>query len=148
MTQREHEASVGAAVSGPESTPVEAALRRRLTMLERTEALAQVGSWEWDVATDTVSWTPGLFRLLGRSLEDGAVSFAEHASLYLPEDMARLERSVAAAVRDGTPYELELCAIRADGVVRICLVQGRAELGPDGTAVRLFGSLQDITEEP
>ncbi len=146
MVQSDHEANAGAAVSGRAFTQAEAALRRSQAMLERTEALAQVGSWEWEVATDAVSWSPGLFRLLGRDIADGTVSFAEHASLYLPEDMARLERAVAAAVRDGTPYELELCAVRADGVTRTCLVHGRAELGPDGSAVRLFGSMQDITE--
>jgi hypothetical protein len=60
--------------------------------------------------------------------------------------MQRLMGAVAAAVNLGTPYELELRAIREDGTTRICLARGYAEMGADNRAARLFGSLKDITE--
>ena len=44
----------------------EEALRRNQAMLARTEALAHVGSWEWEVATDTVTWSDELYRILQR----------------------------------------------------------------------------------
>jgi PAS domain S-box-containing protein len=60
--------------------------------------------------------------------------------------MARLRQAVEAAVAEGTPYELELRAIRKDGETRVCVARGVAEMSPGGRAVRLCGSLQDITE--
>jgi hypothetical protein len=72
-------------------------------MLARTEAIANVGSWEWDVATDTVKWSDELFRIFQRSPADGAPSFAEHPELYHPEDMERLSKRVEAALNHGTP---------------------------------------------
>ena len=122
------------------------ARRSERIMLARTEGIAHIGSWEWDVATDTVSWSDELFRIFQRDPREGAPSFAEHPAFYHPDDMARLQQAVEAAVTDGTPYELELRAIRKDGATRVCVARGVADMKLGGRAVHLFGSLQDITE--
>jgi PAS domain S-box-containing protein len=124
----------------------EEALRREHAMFARTEGFAHVGSWEWDIASDTVTWSDELFRIFQRDPREGAPSFAEHPALYHPDDMARLRQAVEVAIAEGTPYELELRANRADGVTRVCVARGVAEMSPGGRAVRLCGSLQDITE--
>ncbi len=129
-----------------ERRQAENAVRRSQAMLARTESIAHVGSWEWDVATDTVTWSDELFRIFKRNPALGAPSFADHPQLYHPEDMQRLRVAVGAAVAHGTAYELELRALCSDGMVRICACRGYAEMGPVGKAERLYGSLQDITE--
>jgi PAS domain S-box-containing protein len=115
-------------------------------MLARTESTAHIGSWEWHVATDTVTWSDELFRILHWNPADGPPSWARQTGIYLPEAMARLRQAVDAAVSKGMPYELELQARRPSGEVRICLARGIPETGADGKVQRLFGSLQDITE--
>ena len=129
-----------------ERKTTEKALQSEHIMLARTEGIAHVGSWEWDIATDTVIWSDELFRIFQRDPREGAPSFAEHPAFYHPDDMARLQQAVEAAVANGTPYELELRAIRKDGETRVCVARGVVELGLDGRPVRLFGSLQDITD--
>ncbi len=129
-----------------ERKQAENALLRNQTMLTRTEGIAHIGSWEWDVATDTVFWSDELFRIFQRNPADRAPSLAEQSELYQPEDMQRLMEASMAAVNLGTPYELELRAIRKDGTSRVCLARGYAERGTDHRVVRLFGSLQDITD--
>jgi len=121
-------------------------LRSKQLMLARTEGIANIGSWEWDIATDTVTWSDELFRIFQRDPQAGAPSFAEHPAFYHPDDMARLRQAVEAAVADGTPYELELRAIRKDGETRVCVARGVAEMSQGGRPVHLVGSLQDITE--
>ena len=121
-------------------------LRSEHIMLARTEGIAHIGSWGWNIATDTVNWSDELFRIFQRDPREGAPSFAEHPAFYHPDDMARLQQAVKAAVADGTPYKLELRAIRKDGETRVCVARGVAKLGLDGRPVRLFGSLQDVTE--
>ena len=123
----------------------EEALRSKQIMLERTEGIAHLGSWEWDIATDTVTWSDELFRIFQRDPQEGAPSFTEHPDFYHPDDFALLRQAVEAAVADGTPYALELQAIRKDGETRVCMARGAAETAPGGRVVRLFGSLQDIT---
>ncbi len=121
-------------------------LQRQQNMLARTESIAHVGSWEWEIATDTVTWSDEMFRIFKRNPAEGAPSYEEHPRIYHPDDMKELSRVAEIAQRDGTPYELELRAIRSNGDIRICLARGFAERGSDGKVTHLFGSLQDITE--
>ena len=124
----------------------EDALRKSQKMLARTERISHIGSWEWEIATDTVTWSEELFRIFQLDPDDGAPSWAEHAKLYHPEDFAPLCQAVEVAVANGTPYEMELRAFRKDGEIRVCHASGFTERGSNGKLVRLFGSLHDITE--
>jgi len=124
----------------------EAELRRNQTMMARTEHVARVGSWEWDVASDKVSWSDELYRIFQRDPADGVPNYEGQLALYTPEDAKKLSAAVEAAVTNGTPYAIELCAIRKDGTKRMCLAIGNPEMDQNGKVIRLAGSLQDITE--
>jgi two-component system cell cycle sensor histidine kinase/response regulator CckA len=134
------------AESRKELKRLEKARRSEQIMLARTEGIAHIGSWEWDIAMDTVTWSDELFRIFQRDPREGAPRFADHPAFYHPDDMARLRQAVEAALADGTPYEIELRAIRKDGETRVCVARGVADMALGGRAVSLFGSLQDITE--
>ncbi len=125
----------------------EAALRRSQKMLERTEEVANVGSWEWEIATDTVTWSRGLYRIFQYDPGNPAPGWIEHPGHCHPDDREILMKAVEAAVTTGAPYEIEIRAFRKDGNLRTCLARGFAEMGPNGTAERLFGFIQDITEK-
>jgi two-component system, cell cycle sensor histidine kinase and response regulator CckA len=120
--------------------------RRSQAMLARTERIAHIGSWEWEIAADVVTWSEELYRIFGIDPSKPAPTWADHPALYHPEDFECLRHAAERATSDGTPYELELRALRKDGETRICLSRGFAEMGPEGRAVRLFGSFQDITD--
>ncbi len=121
-------------------------LRQRQEMLTRTENIAHIGSWEWDVATDAVTWSDELYRILQRDPSAGDPSFSGYAELLHPDDGALFREAAESAVTGGTPYQLEVRVLRPDGTVRHCLERGYPEKGADGKVVRLFGSLQDVTE--
>jgi PAS domain S-box-containing protein len=129
-----------------ERKKAEAVLRRHQLMLARTEGIAHIGSWEWEVATGAVTWSDELYRIFQLNLADGAPSLAEQAKIYYPKDMQRLNEAVEAAVVHGTPYSMELRALRKDGAARICQARGYAEMGENMKVDRLYGSLEDITE--
>jgi len=124
----------------------EDALRESHAMLTRTEQIANVGSWEWDIKADRVYWSKELFRIFQRDPAIGAPSFAEHPDIYVVEDMDRLRGAVEKCLFNGSPYELELRAIRSDGMIRQCIARGQAQYDGTGSIIRLVGSLQDITE--
>lgn len=129
-----------------ERKQAEQTLLESRAMLARTEEIANVGSWEWDIDNDSVRWSEELFRIFKREPAAKAPSFSEHNTLYEAESMERLEEAVQKCASDGTPYELELNAIRTDGSIRHCIARGRAERDATGRIFRLVGSLQDITD--
>ncbi|MFW5771233.1 MAG: PAS domain S-box protein, partial [Spirochaetota bacterium] len=124
----------------------EANLRRSRDMLTRTEQIAHIGSWEWFIETDTVTWSEELFRIFKIPPGSKAPSGAEQHKLYHPEDFEKLRQTIKKAISCGDPYEIKLRAIRTDGETRICLARGFPEIDEHGNVIRLYGSLQDITE--
>jgi PAS domain S-box-containing protein len=122
------------------------ALRHNQIMLARTERLAHIGSWEWNLVTDTVKWSDELFRIFQRNPTDGAPTYEEHEHLYHPEDIKQLKDAVEAAVNHGIAYRLELRAFRKDGQTRVCIATGQVGVDPNQIDTILFGSLHDITE--
>jgi diguanylate cyclase (GGDEF)-like protein/PAS domain S-box-containing protein len=121
-------------------------LRQSQAMLERTERIAHVGSWEWDARADRVTWSAELFRIMGLPTTALAPSFARQATLYHPEDYKRLGQAVQVAVQQGTPYELTLRITRPDGSTRWVLARGQAASADQAGGPTLVGSLQDITD--
>jgi PAS domain S-box-containing protein len=138
--------SIGSVLDITDRRHAEEELRRNQNMLARTESITHVGSWQWDVASDTVKWSREMFHIMGREPSEKEPSFAEYLQSYPPEEMARLSRAVKTSLTCGAPYELELRSILADGTIRVCLARGQAEMLPEGRPGRLYGSLQDITE--
>nr|WP_319575820.1 PAS domain-containing protein [uncultured Desulfobacter sp.] len=120
-------------------------LHKRNEMLKLTEAMAHIGSWEWDVHHDRVYWSEELFRIFGRDPSKGAPSFAEQSEFYADGDIQRLRDAVDTCVNRGTPYEIELRALRPGGGIRHCISRGKPQYDENGKVVRLVGSFQDIT---
>ncbi len=121
-------------------------LQKSQAMLARTERMAGVGSWQWEIAGETIVWSDQLFRLFGRDPEKGAPSHSEMLRLYHPADSQRLQAAVQRAMAHGTPYELELRPVLPDQRLGYFRVQGYPQRDSQGTIVGLYGFVQDITE--
>lgn len=125
---------------------LEKRLEHKQRMLERTESMAHIGSWEWHVPTDTVIWSDELFRLFQLNPADGAPPYSKQSELYHPEDFLRLSAAVHSAITDGKSFEMEARMLRQDGQTRLCLIRLRVACSSVDRADTLYGSLEDITE--
>ncbi|MBW4481066.1 MAG: PAS domain S-box protein [Tildeniella torsiva UHER 1998/13D] len=124
----------------------ELALHKSQTMLLEAQAIGHISSWEYDVATQTITWSAEKFRILGREPALGEPSFDELLRLYHPEDGDRLREIVEQTLTTGQPYSLRLKCTRGDGAIRYLDHRGQAERNAQGRIVRLFGITQDITD--
>lgn len=116
------------------------AYARHADMVER---LAGVGNWEWDLATDTVTWSTEIHRLLGVP-QEAPLTYRSFIERIHHEDRERVERHVAAAVEEGVRYAVEGRLVRDDGTVRWVSAQGERVTTVRGTT-GLRGTLRDIT---
>src|SRR5229473_1880135 len=127
-------------------TRAEEQLRKALSQLAQAESLARLGSWEWDLRSDTVAWSAELYRLCGvkpehlRATLEGALEFVH------PDDRAFVREVIARARRDGVPYVCEHRIVRPDGAVRSFQSRGTVVVDDLGQPVKLVGTGQDITE--
>lgn len=113
--------------------------------LKEAQRIAQVGDWEWDPVTDTVTWSEQLYRIFSLDPSTPPPNYQGQLKLYHSVDSIRLDEAVTAALRDGTPYELELRRTNPDGQEIFLLARGEAETDQSGAVTRLFGSVQNIT---
>jgi PAS domain S-box-containing protein len=120
-------------------------LKREHARLVEAQAVAHVGSWEWDVATNTLSWSEELYRIYGVPL-DAVASYEQFLTCVHPEDREFVHATVSRATADGLPFEFDHRIVRPDGTVRTLHAHGRVERNAAGQAVRMMGTGHDITE--
>lgn len=123
----------------------EDALRRSEESLARAQSLAQLGSWDWDLRSNKVVRSAQLFALYGIDPDPKYERAQSLMEFVHPEDREKLNRAVSDAVRTGQGYSVEFRLLREDGTERIALSQGDV-LSEEGRAVRMVGTVMDITE--
>jgi diguanylate cyclase (GGDEF)-like protein/PAS domain S-box-containing protein len=141
--------NVGVAVFGKDITERKQAmdaLREREARLRDAEILAQAGSASWDVASDTSTWSEGLYRVTGRDPSTPAPNWEGRTKLYTPESYDRLAAAVQHTLKTGEGYDLELQIVRPDSTLRWTHARGTAIRNELGQIERLSGTLQDITD--
>jgi PAS domain S-box-containing protein len=124
---------------------IEAALLKEKTHLAQAQKVAHVGSWEFDLATQDITWSDETFRIYGLDSEQAAPTLAEHRQKIHPEDTTVWDTTVYHLVR-GKPCELEFRIVRPDGQIRHLLGQGEPIVNAEGQVHKLFGTVLDITE--
>lgn len=108
------------------------------------QRIAGIGSWEWQPGGNAITWSEGLYAVLGRDLTLPAPTFETLPQFYTPDSWERLAAAIARALEMGAPYELELEMIRADATAVWTLTRGEAVRGADGAVVKLRGTVHDI----
>jgi PAS domain S-box-containing protein len=122
-------------------------LRESEARLEEAQRIAHVGHWERDVADGRVTWSDETYRIFGLVPREYQIDFAAFQALIHPEDRERVVRAASDAARGGPRYDVEYRVVRPSGEVRIVHSQGDVRGNETGAPWRVFGILQDITEQ-
>ncbi|MCB0224389.1 MAG: GAF domain-containing protein [Anaerolineae bacterium] len=124
---------------------VEQALKESERRLVETQKLAQLGSWEFDLASETFTWSEEMFRMTGFDPQAGTPSFADYLKMLHPDDASLLAKRFAQAQSQGTTYNIELRYLHPNG--RISYVMSRGQpITQAGEVVKLIGFVLDITD--
>ncbi len=119
-------------------------LRRSQAQLAEAQELAALGSWEWDIVSGEITWSPELYRILG--FDPGkSPTYEGYFEVIHPADRPRAEAATRETVATGRPLNHECRAVRPDGVERVIHARGRAVKDGSGELVRLVGTVQDVT---
>ena len=124
----------------------ERAMERSQAGLAEAQALAHIGSWEYDVATDTVAWSDEMFRLLGLESSEQAATLDIYLERMRPDDRREMKETLAASARSGVGYETDRRFVLPGGAERVLHVLSRPVQDADGRVVKIVGTLMDVTE--
>jgi PAS domain S-box-containing protein len=115
--------------------------------LDITQAITHIGSWEWDLRTNVVTWSDELFRIYGFEPRSREITLEFFLSRLHDEDRARVNREVQEALAAGGRFAYPERVVRPDGSVRQLATIGEVTKSPAGDVTGLIGTCRDVTEE-
>ena len=124
----------------------EEALARAHAGLAEAQEVAHLGSWEWAIDVDRVTWSDELYRMYGLEPQSLEVSLERFLALVHPEDRRRVRARIARAYEDGQAFSFDYRIVLPDGSSRTMQARGEVIAGDDGQPVRMVGTAQDVTE--
>ncbi|MFL6276161.1 MAG: PAS domain S-box protein [Blastocatellia bacterium] len=124
----------------------EAELRENEERLRLALEAGQVGTWDWDIANDHVTWSDTIYRFHGLNPGEFGGRVEDFAALIHPEDREPINATIGAALESNEPYSAEMRIVRPDGSLRWIATNGKALFDADGKPVRMLGATVDITE--
>jgi signal transduction histidine kinase/CheY-like chemotaxis protein len=142
----EFEGYIGSCIDITDKRRAEDELRSNQAQLLDSQRLANVGSWDRDVATGRVRWSDQMYRIFGLP-DDIQPVFLTFLSLVHPKDLGIIEEAQKRAVAADTPIVVEYRIVRPDGKVRFIRSISEVVKNEQGAPVRFVGTDQDTTEQ-
>ena len=124
----------------------ERAMERSQASLAEAQALAHIGSWEYAVATQEVTWSDEMFRLLGLEPTEGTVALDVYLARVHPAEREKTDADLAEAICRGVGYEADRRIVLPDGAERILHALSRPVADSEGRVVKVVGTMMDVTE--
>ena len=128
-------------------------------VLERTENLrvsesrlqaaidaADIGFWDWDLASGKVVSLGHHDKLFGFAPGEFNGTYPEFENRVHPEDLEELKRVIQIARDEGSEYAHEYRVVWPDGTIHWLAGRGRFEYSASGEPVRMRGAVLDITD--
>lgn len=114
--------------------------------VDNAQQLANMGDYDWHIASDTNSWSDQLYRIYGH--EPGAFNAAYDKFLEMvhPDDREKVMEMHREAYATGGSWKIIERIVRPDGEVRYLSTNGVVITDDDGTPVRMRGTCVDVTE--
>lgn len=116
-------------------------------LLDETEELLQFGSWAWEIGTNRVTWTPGLYTLLEHNEVDSAdkISLELYLSHVLEEYRQTFHDIIHHAVRAREDFSYEYIIRTTSGVLKNVSTRGKLLKDESGEVLKMLCINRDIT---
>lgn len=137
---------VGAAIDATERRLFEVELAASRRRIEEAQRVAHVGSFEWDVEPNVVTWSDELHRIYGIEVGQFGGTYEAFLERVHPDDLAYTKNVVFDAFRSIKPFVYDHRIVRPDGAVRMLHTRGDVIADDGGKPLRVVGSCWDVTE--
>jgi PAS domain S-box-containing protein len=114
--------------------------------LAEAQEVAHIGSWDWNIHADRITWSDELYRLYGLEPRAGGMTYDEYLARLHPDDAEMIREAVARARDEGHSFAFDHRIVLDDGSVRWLHGRGRVVRDARGAVVRMVGTSQDITD--
>ena len=121
-------------------------LRASKKQLAESQRIAHVGSWEWDLQHDIITWSDELYRIYETQRSECGISYQDFLLHVHPDDRAQVQCFINEARHSHMPFAFEHRIVRPDGTLRTVQARGQVITDAEGRPTHMVGTGQDITE--
>ncbi len=125
---------------------LEKTLEERETRFARIQYIARLGIWDWNLEKNTLWWSDVVYRIFGLDHHEFGGTYDSFLEFVHPEDRECVKQAIDAALYLKKPFTLEHRIVLPDGSEKIICEQAEVIFNDTGTPIRMFGTVQDITE--
>jgi PAS domain S-box-containing protein len=120
-------------------------LQKSRSVLNAAQEVAHIGSWEWDILENKVTWSDEMYRIYGLEPGSVAVDYESYIERVHPEDRDHAASSIRTALEGAEEFEFEERIVRPGGEVRVLQSKGFVIRDESGLPRRMIGTCHDIT---
>ncbi|MDY0012915.1 MAG: PAS domain S-box protein [Rhodocyclaceae bacterium] len=136
---------VGSAQDQTDRIEMEERLRQSEERLRRSQTYAEIGTWDWNIATGELYWSESIAPLFGYG-PMVETTYGNFLAAIHPEDRPLVEEAIRTCLEGGKKYDIEHRVVWPDGTVRWLLERGDVSRDAQGKPLHMLGLVQDITE--
>ena len=124
----------------------ERALRESEAHLRLAVHAAQMATWHWDIASDQMYCSSGMYQLLGLPEETARLDYRSLHERLHPDDVPMVARMTRELVKQSKDFQMDFRIIWPDGSLHWLSVRGHVYRREDGWATRVIGVAMNITD--
>ncbi len=115
--------------------------------LRNSQRIAHVGTWDWDIANNTLHWSDEIYAIFGLQRQQFPATYDGFLEYIHPGDVEVVVSAVERSINNvDFPYYVTHRVVRPDGEIRYVEEQGEVYRDAKGLPVRMLGVVHDITE--
>jgi PAS domain S-box-containing protein len=116
-------------------------------LYKQAQALAHLGNWTWDIATNTVIWTEELYRIFGFEDTTAEVTFDNYLAHVHPDDRDMLLAHLQHSLKTHESYDFYHRIVLDNGTEKFIQSRGEVLLDENGEPYQMVGTGQDVTKQ-
>ncbi|BAZ43859.1 PAS/PAC sensor hybrid histidine kinase [Chondrocystis sp. NIES-4102] len=123
-----------------------AKLQASKTLLAKAEKIAKIGSWEYNPATQQLTWSEELYEILDFPQMQNLPTCAAVVARIHPEDYLMVKKALKQGHREGKAWQFTYRWILEDEQVKYLESRGEPTLDSEGKVIKVWGTVMDISD--
>ncbi len=121
-------------------------LLRNQKLLEESQRIAKMGSWEIDLETDKLTWNKEAYKVHGYEYLSVEPTYDLFLQQVHPEDKEFMQAHLERSIKERNVQDIKCRIITPDGTLKHVIIAGKIILD-DNKPSHLYGIIQDITQQ-
>jgi PAS domain S-box-containing protein len=121
-------------------------VEQRTAALKEAQKIAHLGSWEFDVLANQLSWSPEIFEFFRLDPDVFELSHQSLEPYFTPASLQICKQIFHLAIEQNEPFETDYQIIRGDGTTGYVFSKGQPITDQTGQVIRILGITMDISD--